>query len=215
MSQTQRFLAVQTTNFEQVCDALNARNALSMSVQEYHMDAGSIDSKLRNSAAGPYNDTRAHCYLTEKGWHIILLTPWNIHSAYGGDAPAMKLSVIAEVINFGESECITEAKAYRNDNVVWSITHDYERGSKHLATSGKLPECFNTIRDKELRKDNSQRPGAGFALSFGFGKKRSHREMTRNPVQMSRIPINVVSEITGHRHGYGFSAESIQRIEFD
>jgi len=92
-------------------------------------------------------------------WGTMLPSGWYFVQLYAGDEEPeaellRRVSEHVPVVTRGafETAMISTAARYADGRQVWSIRHEGWKDVKHLKATGKLPECYATIR-KARRKE--------------------------------------------------------------
>lgn len=146
MGSKERWIAVRGRSFEEIGAALRANSVRQLdSLRQYHVES----SDQTRNAAGALVDGRIYGF-QNGDWYILLLGSNNWHSVAGADAISLRLSEQnADVINTSVNESVnqSEVKAYKNNQRLWSIIHDGEKGRYHLQTSGTMPDCYERIKE--------------------------------------------------------------------
>jgi hypothetical protein len=106
-------------------------------------------------------------YLDMKnGWHLLCFGHQNIMNS----EPSLlqKLSASADVISVSvfEGENISSAGGWKNGTRTWFVLHEFERGERHLETSGALPECFESVRNEITAEAESKNFNCDYFLDI-------------------------------------------------
>ena len=129
-----------------------------------------------------YADSRINGVELPGGWYVIISNHDELRLM--AEETLRRISGDCEVVAcFVEEHCVeSSAAAWRNGQLVWSVTHNAQKSKKHFETAGELPAAFPEIRDRWQARQNAE-DAAIKRVDYIF-----------------EIPVEVAHTVTGFRH---------------
>ena len=119
------------------------------------------------------------------GWSTVIFTPMN-DRLWTSDAVS-RLSAGRDIIVVHVSETVmyVSAARWRDGVKAWSVTHDSDKGSRHLEVEGAPPAALEVLRDKWFAEQDAQDANTAdpFPADYIF-----------------EIPVELAELETGYRH---------------
>lgn len=202
MERIERWIAVRGRQFRDIREALRASSARQLASRKEYFEER---SDTRRNAAGAVVDGRVYGFQNDD-WYILLMGRNNWHSVAGGDAVSLRLSEEnGEVVNTGVGLDYerSDARFYRNNEKLWSIIHDANKGQYHLQTSGKLPDCYERIKNIVLDPSLPEPPKDDFR---SLGRKHDRKKYRESAVE---VPLRVSRALTDYTWSMGVTENDI------
>ena len=116
------------------------------------------------------------------GWYVVFLNKFDHPAA--SSASLGQLSGGGRVISARVEEHVmfSEASEFRDGRLVWSVTHDAQKGIFDLSATGNLPESFVEMRDR-LQAQQQAEGGEAAEVDYIFD-----------------IPIVTAASVCGYQH---------------
>ncbi len=141
------------------------------------------------------------------GWYLIVS---NRSEQVVPDSAMQRLSGSEVVTCFVEEHVMfSNAAGWQDGRKCWSITHDSQRGIRHLEAEGNLPPVFESIRDRLLSKQNEEEV------------RKPRRLLQPRVTDISEmacdyvfdVPVATAHSLTGYRHDQEMPALTGQPFE--
>ena len=127
--------------------------------------------------------------LLDRGWYVVVIDKFG--HAFVSDSSLRRLSasgtVVAAVIE--EHVMFCSAQEWNGGKVIWKVSHESEKGLRHLEEQGSLPEEYASIKQRLLAEQQREDQGAK-EVDYVF-----------------EVPLQLAESIAGFKHDKALDAQ--------